>query len=166
MSGKRGKSSPRPGPLLYSLVSCQRGHCWVGRRPSSAGSTLTQTFPLSPWLALLDKRTSRFWPHSTPTSSSHPLHTWGACAPEFTLDGISSCVGTFPPPQPIRCPEAWVGGEQPRQSGLFAFCSEAPHAPSSFPRSPGLWVPPVDEEAGTLPVLSLLGTPLASAAVP
>lgn len=53
-----------------------------------------------------------FWPHNTPTFSPHPLHRWGACVPEFTPDGISSYIGTFPPQQPSRCPEARVGREQ------------------------------------------------------
>lgn len=40
-----------------------------------------------------------------------------------------------------------VAGSSLGQSGVFAFCSEAPLAPFPFPRGRGVQVPPADAEA-------------------
>lgn len=70
-SEKWGKSSPLPGPLLHplSLVRGARAGWVTGY--SLAHPTLTQTFPLSPWLARLDRRGEMFM-LPTPTASPQP----------------------------------------------------------------------------------------------
>lgn len=88
------------------------------------------------------------------TSNPHPLQTQPVAQVHSLLTGS-------PPMSDPPLPDSLAGAlrhglvgssRQPirtEQSGLFAFCSEAFPAPTPFPRSPGLQVPPVDAEADT-----------------
>lgn len=101
------------------------------------------------------------------TSSPHPLQTQ-------PVPQVRSLLTRSPPMSDPPLPDSLAGALRhglvgsccsTEQSGLFAFCSEASPAPTPFPRSPGLQVPPVDVEADTwlaLPALSLLRIPRAS----
>lgn len=146
-----------PGPVLKGLLLGVHG-LWC------SPPTLIQPFPLSLWLALLDRRgvpISGLMAHGP--SSPRPLQTQPV-SPEFVLQGISSHVRCSLPTSLADALRHGLAGSSQGQSGLFAFCSEAALAPFPFPRSPGLQVPPVDaggrRVAGSSCPLSL-GDPLA-----
>lgn len=80
----------------------------MGCRLSSTSPTLTQTFPLSPWLALLDVPASGLTAHRLP---AHIFYTHGAPVP------LSSLLMGFLPMLGPSLPNSLAGALRPSLAG-------------------------------------------------